>query len=198
MKSLNTLVILTSVISTSVFAGAYVENREAYNLASDQMEFMLRVGYNSDMGAGIMLTNTYTLQRDDELKHGYNEIEGWYPLFKPTDKLTIQPGGLINDKSIGSGGAVYLDVNYKFTPWFNLTVRNRYNHNNYSSTDLNGELDNNDSYEIGNYWNFTITDKFSYAFEPHYFYNVNDFNSSNGTKHHWEITNTFRYRINEH
>ncbi|EBA3343737.1 porin OmpL, partial [Salmonella enterica] len=155
MKYLNTLVILTSVVSTSVFAGAYVENREAYNLASDQMEFMLRVGYNSDMGAGIMLTNTYTLQRDDELKHGYNEIEGWYPLFKPTDRLTIQPGGLINDKSIGSGGAVYLDVNYKFTPWFNLTVRNRYNHNSYSSTDLNGELDNNDSYEIGNYWNFT-------------------------------------------
>ncbi|EAN8553533.1 porin OmpL, partial [Salmonella enterica subsp. enterica serovar Typhimurium] len=59
-------------------------------------------------------------------------------------------------------------------------------------------LDNNDSYEIGNYWNFIITDKFSYTFEPHYFYNVNDFNSSNGTKHHWEITNTFRYRINEH
>ena len=47
---------------------------------------MLRVGYNFDMGAGIMLTNTYTFQREDELKHGYNEIEGWYPLFKPTDK----------------------------------------------------------------------------------------------------------------
>ncbi|WP_348226038.1 oligogalacturonate-specific porin KdgM family protein, partial [Salmonella enterica] len=68
--------------------------------------------------AGIMLTNTYTLPRDDELKHGYNAIEAWYPLFKPTDKLTIQPVGLINDKSIGSGGAVYLAVNYKFTPWF--------------------------------------------------------------------------------
>ncbi|MGS8439443.1 oligogalacturonate-specific porin KdgM family protein [Escherichia coli] len=27
---------------------------------------------------------------------------------------------------------------------------------------------------------------------------VNDFNSSNGKDHHWEITNTFRYRINEH
>ena len=159
---------------------------------------MLRVGYNFDMGAGIMLTNTYNFQREDELKHGYNEIEGWYPLFKPTDKLTIQPGGLINDKSIGSGGAVYLDVNYKFVPWFNLTVRNRYNHNNYSSTDLSGELDNNDTYEIGTYWNFKITDKFSYTFEPHYFIRVNDFNSSNGKDHHWEITNTFRYRINEH
>jgi hypothetical protein len=63
-------------ISTSAFAGAYVENREAYNLASDQIEVMMRVGYNSDMGAGIMLTNTYTMQRKDELKHGYNEIEG--------------------------------------------------------------------------------------------------------------------------
>ncbi|WP_302183190.1 oligogalacturonate-specific porin KdgM family protein, partial [Salmonella enterica] len=56
MKSLNTLVILSSVISTSVFAGYYVEYREAYNLASYQMEFMLRVGFYSDMGAGIMLT----------------------------------------------------------------------------------------------------------------------------------------------
>ena len=129
MKKINAIILLSSLTSASVFAGAYVENREAYNLASDQGEVMLRVGYNFDMGAGIMLTNTYTFQREDELKHGYNEIEGWYPLFKPTDKLTIQPGGLINDKSIGSGGAVYLDVNYKFVPWFNLTVRNRYNHN---------------------------------------------------------------------
>ncbi|MDG4869631.1 oligogalacturonate-specific porin KdgM family protein, partial [Guyparkeria sp. 1SP6A2] len=69
MKTLNTIILLSSVISTSVFAGAYVENREAYNLASDQQEIMLRVGYNFDMGAGIMLTNTYTLQREDELKH---------------------------------------------------------------------------------------------------------------------------------
>lgn len=76
MKTLNSIILLSSVISTSVFAGAYVENREAYNLASDQQEIMLRVGYNFDMGAGLMLTNTYTLQREDELKHGYNEIEG--------------------------------------------------------------------------------------------------------------------------
>ncbi len=123
MKKINAIILLSSLTSASVFAGAYVENREAYNLASDQGEVMLRVGYNFDMGAGIMLTNTYNFQREDELKHGYNEIEGLYPLFKPTDKLTIQ---------------------------------------------------------------------------PHYFMRVNDFNSSNGKDHHWEITNTFRYRINEH
>lgn len=85
MKKINAIILLSSLTSASVFAGAYVENREAYNLASDQGEVMLRVGYNFDMGAGIMLTNTYTFQREDELKHGYNEIEGWYPLFKPTE-----------------------------------------------------------------------------------------------------------------
>ena len=75
MKKINAIILLSSLTSASVFAGAYVENREAYNLASDQGEVMLRVGYNFDMGAGIMLTNTYTFQREDELKHGYNEIE---------------------------------------------------------------------------------------------------------------------------
>lgn len=56
MKKLTTIIFLSSVVSTSAFAGAYVENREAYNLASDQIEVMMRVGYNSDMGAGIMLS----------------------------------------------------------------------------------------------------------------------------------------------
>ena len=60
MKKINAIILLSSLTSASVFAGAYVENREAYNLASDQGEVMLRVGYNFDMGAGIMLTNTYT------------------------------------------------------------------------------------------------------------------------------------------
>ena len=59
MKNINAIILLSSLTSASVFAGAYVENREAYNLASDQGEVMLRVGYNFDMGAGIMLTNTY-------------------------------------------------------------------------------------------------------------------------------------------
>lgn len=64
MKKINAIILLSSLTSASVFAGAYVENREAYNLASDQGEVMLRVGYNFDMGAGIMLTNTYTFQRE--------------------------------------------------------------------------------------------------------------------------------------
>lgn len=93
---------------------------------------------------------------------------------------------------------MYLDVNYKFVLWFNLIVRNRYNYNNYSLIDLSGELDNNDIYEIGIYWNFKIIDKFFYIFELYYFMRVNDFNSSNGKDYYWEIINIFRYRINEY
>lgn len=75
MKKINAIILLSSLTSASVFAGAYVENREAYNLASDQGEVMLRVGYNFDMGAGIMLTNTYTFQREDKLKHAIMKLK---------------------------------------------------------------------------------------------------------------------------
>lgn len=154
---------LISSVSCSALAGAWVETREAYNTASELHEVILRAGYHFDQGAGVMLTNAYNVGKWDELKHSYNEIEGWYPLFKPTDKLTFQPGGLINDNRDGSGGAVYLDTNYTFAPWFNLTFRYRYNHNNYKTPDFNGEMDKNDTHELANYWNFKVTDAFSYT-----------------------------------
>lgn len=140
MKKIAT-VLLVSSVSGSAFAGAYVETREAYNTASERHEVILRAGYNFDMGAGLMFTNAYDVGKWDEIKHSYNEIEGWYPLFKPTAKLTFQPGGLINDNKDGSGGALYLDTNYKFANAFNLTFRYRYNHNNYDTPDFNGEMD---------------------------------------------------------
>ncbi|PHI29448.1 porin OmpL [Budvicia aquatica] len=197
MKKLTTAIILSSVISAPVFAGAYVETRTAYNTASDLNEVILRGGYNFDMGAGLMFTNAYNVGKWDEIKHSYNEIEGWYPLFKPTDKLTIQPGGLINDNRDGSGGAAYLDINYKFTPTFNLTFRYRYNHSNYDTMDLNGDMNKNDTHELANYWNFKVTDALSYTFEPHLFLRVNDFNSKNDKDHHWEITNKFSYKVDQ-
>ena len=73
-KSLTAAMVL--LVSGPVFAGAYVETREAYNTASDLHEVILRAGYNFDMGAGIMATNAYNVGRWDEIKHSYNEIEG--------------------------------------------------------------------------------------------------------------------------
>ena len=51
MKRIITVLIVSSV-SCPVFAGAYVETREAYNTASELHEVILRAGYNFDMGAG--------------------------------------------------------------------------------------------------------------------------------------------------
>ena len=75
-------------------------------------------------------------------------------MFRPTENWTISPGVIIKSSSAGSGGAAYLDVNYKFLPWFNLTTRYRYNHNNYDTIDTNGEYDKNDTHEMAMYWNF--------------------------------------------
>ena len=196
----NTILLVAALFaSASAQAGrAYLETREAYNTASELNEIILRGGYNFEGGAGVMATNAYNIGKFDQLKHSYNELEGWYPLFRPTDKWTVSPGGLVNSSSAGSGGAVYLDNNYKFLPFFNLTVRYRYNHNNYDSIAFNGNPARNDTHEIANYWNFKLSDELNYTFEPHYFIRVNDFHSKNGKSHHWEITNKFSYKIDTH
>jgi len=82
------IVLIVSSVSCPVFAGAYVETREAYNTASEMHEVILRAGYNFDMGAGLMFTNAYNLGKWDELKHSYNEIEGWHSLNPPTNSLS--------------------------------------------------------------------------------------------------------------
>ncbi|MFA3778442.1 porin OmpL [Yersinia sp. 1652 StPb PI] len=200
MNKYNSIILITSLVcSASAFAGrAYVETRAAYNTASELHEVILRGGYNFDNGSGLMLTNAYNTGKMDQFKHSYNELEGWYPLFRPTDKFTISPGGLVNSNSSGSGGSAYMDFNYKFLPVFNLTARYRYNHNNYESKDLNGHYAHNDTHEFATYWNFKLTDALSYTFEPHYFVRVNDFHGKNGKSSHWEITNKFSYKIDTH
>lgn len=197
MNKISAAIILASFISGTAYAGAYLETREAYNTASEESEIILRGGYNFDNGSGLMYTNAYNVGKMDQLKHSYNELEGWYPLFHPTENWTISPGGLINSSSAGSGGAAYLDVNYKFLSWFNLTTRYRYNHNNYDTIDTNGEYNKNDTHEMAMYWNFKVSDQFLYTFEPHYFIRVNDFKSKNDESHHWEITNKFSYKIDD-
>lgn len=190
--------IATSILfSSTVFAGPYIETRDAYNTASEEHELILRAGYNFDQGAGLMFTNAYNVGKWNMAKHSYNEIEGWYPLLKPTSWFTIQPGGLVNANSRGSGGAVYLDTIYNITDWFNIKLRLRYNRSNYSSVDLDNKLDNDDSYEFVNYLVFKINDSLTYSLDTHYYERVNNFNASNGKDHSWEIDNGFRYKLDQ-
>ena len=179
-------------------AAGYIEAREAYNTASDKHELALRAGYGFDNGAGLMYTNAYSTNRWNELKTSYNELEGWYPVYKATPFLTFQLGGLINSNTAGSGVSGYGDINYKFTPDFNVTARYRYNHKNYDTLNTLGNYDRNDTHQFIMYWNLKINDTWSYTFEPDYYIAVNDFRQKNAKDHSWELNNKLTYTYNSH
>lgn len=189
---------LAGYSSVTIAAGGYIEAREAYNTASDKHELALRAGYGFENGAGIMYTNAYSTQHWDEFKTSYNELEGWHPLYKITPAITLQLGGLINSSKDGSGGAAYGDVNYKFTPDFNVTARYRYNHKNYDTPNLLGENDKNDVHQFIMYWNYRINPTWSYTFEPDYYIVVNDYHQKNGRDHSWELNNKLTWNYTTH
>ncbi|NMP27311.1 porin OmpL [Rahnella sp. SAP-1] len=178
---------------SSYAAGPWIEAREAFNSASEQHEFMMRGGYNFINGAGIMLTNAYSVDKYNQFKHSYNELESWYPLFKPTQFFTILPALIITDSASGSTVSPYMDFNYKFTPDFNVTFRYRYNNKNYDSVDNQGRYDKDSTHQFVMYWNLKINDTWAYTFEPDYYIHINDYNSKNGKDHNWELNNKLTY-----
>lgn len=190
--------LLASCLSATASAAGYIEAREGYNTASDKHELALRAGYGFENGAGIMYTNAYNTNHWNELKTSYNELEGWYPLYKITPELTFQLGGLINSSSAGSGVSAYGDMNYKFTPDFNITTRYRYNHKNYQTLNAIGDYEHNDTHQFIMYWNYKINDMWSYTFEPDYYIATNDFKQKNGKKQSWELNNKLTYNYDAH
>ncbi len=188
--------LLTSLTCSA--AGGWIESREAYNTASDKHELAFRGGYNFTNGAGVMLTNAYNTGTLDQLKHSYNELEGWYPFFHVTPQFTILPAFIVTSSNSGSGVSPYVDFNYKFTPDFNVTARVRYNHKNYDSQDINGEMNPDDTLQYVMYWNYKIDEVWSYTFEPDYYVRQNDFHSANGRDHSWELNNKLTYTIDKH
>lgn len=192
------LVSLTYCVSLAAYSAGYVETREAYNTASDKHEFALRGGYNFLNGAGIMYTNAYNTNRYNELKHSYNELEGWYPFYKITPQWTLQIGGIVNDSYAGSGVSGYGDINYKFNDAFNVTARYRYNHKNYDTINPVGYYDRNDTHQFVMYWNYTINDSWSYTFEPDFYIARNNFIQKNGKDHSWELNNKIIYSYDQH
>lgn len=191
--------LLSAVYSFSCFsAGPWVEGREAYNTASRQHEFVLRGAYNFANGAGIMLTNAYNVDKYSQFKHSYNELEGWYPFFKPTPEFTVLPALIITDSVNGSTVSPYMDFNYKFTPDFNVTFRYRYNNKNYDTPDLDKNAARDSTHQFVMYWRYKLNNNWAYTFEPDYFIHVNDFHSKNGKDHNWELNNALMYTLTAH
>ncbi len=98
MKKYNVFLSLSLLFaSIPVYAGGYIEARGAWNSASEEHQFKLGAGYNFQNGAGLVYQSVFNTGKDlNQLKHSFDEIEGWYPVWKITNDLTFYGGGIIN------------------------------------------------------------------------------------------------------
>lgn len=74
--------LLLSVSAYSWASSGFIELRNAWMTGSESDEFKLGGGYNFDNGAGVLFSTLYNLDKFNQLKHSYNELEGWYPIVK--------------------------------------------------------------------------------------------------------------------
>lgn len=181
-----------------VYSGGFVEVREAYNTASEEHQLKLGAGYNFKNSAGLLYQSTFNTGKDlNQLKHSFDEIEGWYPVWEITDALTFYGGGLINSTKAGSTTAPYIQLGYVATPDFALAFKYRYNHMNYQTRDLTGEMNYNDSHQLIIVANYKISDVLSYEFEPNLYINTADYHRKNGKDKSWEINNKFTWKMTQ-
>ncbi len=183
--------------SAQSFAGGYLEVREAWNSASEEHQFKVGAGYNFQNGAGLIYQSAYNTGKLDQLKHSFDEVEGWYPLWKINDDLTFFAGGLINSTNAGSTTAPYAQLGYVITDDLVMAFKYRYNHMNYETKDLNKEMNYNDSHQLILVVNYKINDELSYEFEPNYYLNTNEYNRKNGKDHSWELNNKFTWKMTQ-
>lgn len=182
--------------SFSALAGGFLEVREAYESASKDNQLKLGGGYNFDNGAGVLYQTVFNTGKNlEQLKHTFDELEGWYPLWHITDQLTFYPGGIINSTSSGSTTSPYVQLGYVYDHDLAMAFKYRYNHMNYQTADLEGEKDYNDNHQLVMVVNYKITDKVSYEFEPDLYINTGDYKRKNGKDHSWELNHKFMWKM---
>ncbi|MFV0263255.1 MAG: oligogalacturonate-specific porin KdgM family protein [Kluyvera sp.] len=183
-------------VSFSAFAGGFLEVREAYESASKDHQLKLGGGYNFNNGAGVLYQTVFNTGKNlEQLKHTFDELEGWYPLWHITDKLTFYPGGIINSTSAGSTTSPYVQLGYIYNSDLGLAFKYRYNHMNYQTNDLRNEMDYNDNHQLVMVVNYKITDKVSYEFEPDFYINTGNYKRKNGKDHSWELNHKFTWKM---
>ncbi len=179
-----------------VYGVGYIEVREAWDSASKEHQFKLGAGYHFRNGAGLLYQTTYNTGRNlDQLEHSFDEIEGWYPLWKMTDALTLYAGGLINSTSSGSTIAPYIQFGYLVSPDFAVAFKYRYNHMNYQTRNLTGIMDYNDSHQFIVVANYKINEVLNYEFEPDLYINSGEYHRKNGKGHSWELNHKVTWKM---
>ncbi|MEE3662231.1 oligogalacturonate-specific porin KdgM family protein [Brenneria sp. g21c3] len=189
------IVFLALALPAVGHAGGFLEVREAWNSASEEHQFKLGAGYNFNNGAGLLFQTVYNTAKLNQFKHSFDEIEGWYPLWKITDKLTLSPGGIVNSTSSGSAISPYIQLGYSATSDLSMAFKYRYNHMNYKTRDLDSEMNYNDNHQLVMVVNYKINDTLSYEFEPNLYLNTDNYRRKNGKDHSWELNHKATWKL---
>lgn len=188
------IVLLTFPVFTS--AGGFIEAREAWESASKDHQLKLGGGYNFDNGAGVLYQTVFNTGQDlNQLKHTFDELEGWYPLWHITDSLTFYPGGIVNSTNAGSTTSPYVQLGYVYDADLAMAFKYRFNHMNYKTADLQNQEDYNDNHQLVAVINYKLTDSVSYEFEPDLYINTGDYKRKNGKDHSWELNHKFSWKM---
>lgn len=198
LKNIILIFFMLFSISPVYAAGGYIEIREAWNSASEEHQLKLGAGYNFDNGAGVIYQSAFnTGQSLDQLKHSFDEIEGWYPLWKINKSTTFFVGGLVNVTKDGSTTAPYVHVAYNANKDLVLVAKYKYNHLNHMTSNVYGEMDYNDNHQLILVANYKITDTLAYEFEPNLYINTADYDRKNNKDHSWEINNKLTWKMTQ-
>ncbi|MBA8199448.1 porin OmpL [Citrobacter freundii] len=185
-------------IGSAYAGGGYLEIREAWNSASEEHQLKLGVGYNFDNGAGALYQSAFNTGKNwNQLKHSFDEIEGWYPIWNINESTTFFIGGLVNTTKEGSTTSPYFHIAYKANKDLVLVTKYKYNHMNYETLNLYGEMDYNDSHQLILVANYKITDTLAYEFEPNLYINTADYNRKNKKDHSWELNHKFTWKMTQ-
>lgn len=176
----------------------YVGGRGAYLTASNYNQPAIYAGYNAANGFGFLLTDTYNAGKMNQLVSQATELEMWYPIWKPSENVSIHVGGLVDSASDGSSSGIYTGISYNLSKDQSVMFRYRFNQTHHDTLNADGEMDRYQAHMFILTYNLQITDSLNYYFETEYYSALNGFKQGNGKDGSSEIHHQLTYKINEH
>ena len=179
------------------FTSPALDFREAYMSGSKM--FQTRLQISSVINDKIWLSYQNTINHGDKLqqfKNNYSEVEAAYNI-PVTDKFSVIPDMVFNWGKRGTHIDPILKVSYQLSPDVGVMVGYRYYHNNYKSNSIYSEEQRDNTHEYDLWFNWQMTNRVFFNYNPVLLQKQNDFRFGNGKKTTWQHTVYFNYKYDE-
>ncbi|WP_084276366.1 oligogalacturonate-specific porin KdgM family protein [Erwinia mallotivora] len=200
MRSILVMTGITSATNVMAleFTSPALDFREAWMSGSKMFQTKLQISTVIEKNVYFSYQNTINHGKDfSQFKNNYSEIEMAYNI-PVTDKFSIIPDAVFNWGRSGTHIDPYLKLGYQLTPDIGLMAGYRYYHLNYKSVNLDGDQQRNDSHEYDLWFNWQVTDRIFFNYNPVYLHKAGNFYYGNNKKSMWQHTVYFNYRYDQH